>query len=159
VDALGMIRDLLAHMQWADASVWAVVRRMSSEDAELRDRLHHLHATQWAFLQLWRSETPSFKPAAELQTWAQSYYRELAEFLPSVDAAALDRPVIMPWADRYAKKSAAPTTLWETMLQITSHSTHHRGQVVTRIRALGAEPPLVDYIAWLWLGRPAPNWT
>ena len=22
----------------------------------------------------------------------------------------------------------------------------------------GAEPPLVDYIAWLWTGRPQSNW-
>ena len=23
---------------------------------------------------------------------------------------------------------------------------------------LGAEPPVVDYIAWVWLERPAPTW-
>ena len=146
-------------MQWADATVWSAVRRLPSGDPELRDRFHHLHATQWACLKLWRSEPVSFAPAEELQQWVQSYYRELADFLPTVGEDSLDREVKMPWADRYAKRTAAPTTLWETMLQITSHSSHHRGQVVTRIRALGADPPLVDYIAWLWLGRPAPDWT
>jgi uncharacterized damage-inducible protein DinB len=38
------------------------------------------------------------------------------------------------------------------------HTVYHRGQVNARVRALGGEPPLVDYIAWLWLGRPAPEW-
>jgi uncharacterized damage-inducible protein DinB len=44
------------------------------------------------------------------------------------------------------------------MFQVTSHSTHHRGQVNARLRALGGEPPLVDYIAWVWFGKPAADW-
>ena len=50
------------------------------------------------------------------------------------------------------------TTLGETALQVPLHTIYHRGQVNARIRALGGEPPLVDYIAWIWLGRPAPEW-
>ncbi len=38
------------------------------------------------------------------------------------------------------------------------HSTHHRGQVAARLRELGGEPPLVDFIAWLWWKRPEPEW-
>jgi len=48
--------------------------------------------------------------------------------------------------------------LAKTAFQVTGHSTCHRGQVNTRLRELGAYPPLVDYIAWLWLGRPAADW-
>ncbi len=36
--------------------------------------------------------------------------------------------------------------------------TGDRGQNATRLRELGGEPPLTDYIAWLWKGRPAPDW-
>jgi uncharacterized damage-inducible protein DinB len=50
------------------------------------------------------------------------------------------------------------TTLGETMLQIASHSTHHRAQNNSQLRELGAKPPLVDYIAWLWSGRPDAEW-
>jgi len=39
------------------------------------------------------------------------------------------------------------------------HSTHHRGQVNARLRELGGEPPLADFIVWLWWGRPAASWT
>ena len=46
----------------------------------------------------------------------------------------------------------------ETCLQVCSHSTYHRGQVNARLREIGAEPPLVDYIAWLWFERPAADW-
>jgi uncharacterized damage-inducible protein DinB len=46
----------------------------------------------------------------------------------------------------------------ETARQVAMHSMHHRGQVNARLRELGAEPPLVDYIAWIWRGRPEPMW-
>ena len=67
----------------------------------------------------------------------------------------------LPWAAGLTKRfgrEPAPATLAETAFQVASHSTYHRGQVNTRLRELGAEPPLVDYIAWLWLGRPAAEW-
>jgi hypothetical protein len=32
------------------------------------------------------------------------------------------------------------------------------GQVNVRLRELGCEPPLVDFIAWIWLGQPSADW-
>jgi len=37
------------------------------------------------------------------------------------------------------------------------HTTCHRGQVATRLRERGAEPPLTEFIAWIWMRRPAPD--
>ncbi|MGH7177541.1 MAG: DinB family protein, partial [Tepidisphaeraceae bacterium] len=33
-----------------------------------------------------------------------------------------------------------------TMLQIPSHTSHHRAQVVNMLRQIGADPPKVDFI-------------
>jgi len=41
---------------------------------------------------------------------------------------------------------------------VALHSLYHRGQVNARLREVGGTPPLVDYIAWLWFGRPAAEW-
>ena len=38
------------------------------------------------------------------------------------------------------------------------HSTYHRGQVNVRLRELGGEPQLVDFIAWVWEGKPRAVW-
>jgi uncharacterized damage-inducible protein DinB len=38
------------------------------------------------------------------------------------------------------------------------HSGYHRGQVARRLREHGAEPPLGDFIAWVWMGRPEADW-
>jgi uncharacterized damage-inducible protein DinB len=69
---------------------------------------------------------------------------------------------VTPGLERYQQRmgrSFEAPTLAETMLQVASHSTYHRGQVNARLREISGEPPLVDYIAWIWFGRPAPDWT
>ena len=69
----------------------------------------------------------------------------------------------MPWADRLTAAVTGGTatgipTLAETILHITAHSTYHRGQINAGLRTLGIEPPLTDFIAWIWFGRPEPGW-
>ena len=63
-----------------------------------------------------------------------------------------------PWAEQLmeALGQVHPVDVRQALLQIASHSTYHRGQINTRIRELGGEPPLVDYVAWVWAGMPGP---
>jgi len=82
--------------------------------------------------------------------------------MAAVSLDTLTRPVVMPGLESYEKQMGRQfdkPTLGETMLQVASHSTYHRGQVNARLREVGGDPPLVDYIAWIWFGRPAPDWT
>lgn len=46
----------------------------------------------------------------------------------------------------------------DVLLQVCLHTQHHRGQNMTRLKALGAAPKNVDYIIWLWKQRPEPRW-
>lgn len=166
---LAALLDLLRHMEWADATVWRALMAHppSAGDTRLRELLLHVHGVQRSFLNLWRSEAMPL-PAADgfpdlqsVHTWARSYYPEVAAWTGSLDEATLARPVEMPWLGtleaRMGRKLDKPT-IAETMFQVTSHSTYHRGQVNVRLREVGGEPPLVDYIAWIWFGRPSPEW-
>ena len=77
-------------------------------------------------------------------------------------APALKGEVSMPWVKAFEAqlgRTLSTPTLGETIFQVTSHSTYHRGQVNARLREVGGEPPLVDYIAWIWFGRPEPDWS
>lgn len=162
------IRDLYAHMEWADSSVWQAVLKSpdAAADQNMRDRLQHIHMTQKAFLQVWTKQPLDhyqqlkFDSMAELYAWIGPYYPEARRFLSAVQPSQFTEPGPVPWAKYFvpAGREAGMTTLGETLFQLTSHTTYHRGQVNTRLRELGAEPPLVDYIAWLWLGRPAAAW-
>ena len=163
MDVGTIFRDLFQHMEWADATVWRAVRRLGSDDKKLKELLQHLHGTQRAFFDAWTARPFERGILAEqslesIEQWARNYHRDVMAFVTSVDEQALDRPADLPWARRFAE-GARSTTLGETMIQITSHSTYHRGQINMRMRELGADPPLVDFIAWLWQGRPAAPWT
>jgi uncharacterized damage-inducible protein DinB len=156
------LRDLFRHQEWADATVWSSVHRLAADDKRLRDLLNHLHMTQRGFLDAWQSKTfdrgfMKERTLRETLDLGRAYHADVAEFMKTFDETTLDSPLNLPWAERFAK-GANPTTLGETMLQITSHSTYHRGQVNARIRELGGEPSLVDYIGWLWHGRPPAHW-
>lgn len=161
-------QELFRHMEWADSVVWAAVLAHAEavDNAALRDRLHHLHMVQQAFLRVWRgdhtrTQAPTFEDSASLLAWARSYYAEANGYLSNLGEQDLDQPLAVPWArmveSRLGRK-AEVTSLGETLLQVAMHSTYHRGQVNMHLRQLGAEPPLTDFIAWLWLGKPQPAW-
>jgi uncharacterized damage-inducible protein DinB len=167
--AKDILRDLFDHMEWADARVWEAALKTpeAQDDDTLRWLILHLHTVQHAFLDAWTNQTFAFRSDFS-QTTLQSelastraYYARGRSFLASLDEVQLGASVVLPWtkwAEQQLGSPAGPTTLGETILQVLTHSTHHRAQVNTRLRALGAEPPMVDFIAWLWMQRPAPSW-
>ena len=163
------LKGLVAHMQWADAQVWAAAlsnAAVGEEDHALRAKLSHAHGVQRAFLCVWQGVAVVRPPAEppDLMTTlarARTYYEDLARFLDALDEGELARPTVMPWAKGFTEhlgREPSVTTLAETLTQVVMHSTYHRGQVNTRLRELGIEPALTDYIAWLWFGRPGPSW-
>jgi uncharacterized damage-inducible protein DinB len=140
--------------------------REARSDKEILACVHHTHQVQWVYLQLWRDEDlsltdlASFNDLFAVYEWCRGYYARLADYLGTLDSVSLEREIQFPWADELVKKlgSAQPVTLTESILQLTSHTTYHRGQANRRLRELGAEPPLTDFVVWIWLGKPAPEW-
>jgi len=163
-----IILDLYRHMEWADAAVWTAVLAADDgpSDPKLRGYLYHLHMVQRLFLRAWRDEDmkapfPTFDEAVALMSWGRTYFGELFEHMETLSEARLSEPKLLPWAamvEQRLGRAAEVTSLGETALQVALHSTYHRGQINARLRELGGEPPLVDYIAWVFLGRPAANW-
>jgi uncharacterized damage-inducible protein DinB len=166
---LEVARDLLAHAAWADAEVWIAVRALpeAGTDVKLREKLHHIHIVQYAFPAIWDrrpidvAPLESFGDADAMIAWAQAGHAALAARAATITQEEAESRAEVPWSkllEERIGRDAAPVTIGETMLQVAFHSTYHRGQANTRLREIGGKPPLVDYIAWIWLGRPAPRW-
>jgi uncharacterized damage-inducible protein DinB len=159
-------RALLGHAEWADALVWNAVAALKQEDCELLEKLHHLHLVQWSYLHVWRGEPVALpepspvRTSGALRTWARDYYRELTSYLAAVGDGMTAREVRLPWAERLGPRfGAGRSTTWsDSVLHVALHTSHHRGQVAQRLRMLGTEPPLTDFIAWIWMNRPVADW-
>jgi uncharacterized damage-inducible protein DinB len=169
VFTLAGARDLLRHMEWADASVWRALHAYPAavDDTRVRYLLMHMHGVQRYFLQMWRSDPSPFPTLdgtpglAAIQAWVNSYYAELNQELDALEEGSLTRRIDMPHLRAYEKQTGGrfeDPTFAETIVQVAQHSTYHRGQLNTRVREIGGEPPLVDYIAWVVFGRPAAAW-
>jgi uncharacterized damage-inducible protein DinB len=120
-----------------------------------------------AFLDAWTNEPYSFCGDYSHTTLVQeldsvrALYPRCRGFLETLDSTRHAEPLIVPWskwAEQLLGRPPGPTTLGETILQMLTHSTHHRAQANARLRTLGAQPPVIDYIAWLWMERPKPAW-
>ena len=164
-----VLRDAYRHMEWADATVWASVPMNGPPDPRLRWLLVHLHTVQRAFLSMWtgRPVHESFRAAedfaslGDVRAWAQPVYADVHAFLDASSDQQLTAPLQLPWAEQIGERLGRPpgvSTLGETCFQVASHSTYHRGQINVRLRELGVEPPLVDYIAWIWFDKPNAVW-
>ena len=161
-------RELITHMEWADAECWRAVRDLpqAKSDDRLKYLFHHIHLVQWVYLQAWRgdpfvvTELSSYADLAAVESWARPYYREVAGYANAVEESQFDRPVDFPWKNLIVEKfgQELPVTLGESAWQVFSHSTYHRGQLATRIREIGGEPPVMDFLVWVWGGKPAPAW-
>jgi uncharacterized damage-inducible protein DinB len=168
MNTLQILDEFYRHMAWADAAVWTCVlsNATTGADAGLRERLHHIALVQRSFYWIWTGEpldyreVATFEDSAALARWAREHHERLETYITSVSEDRLDEIVKMPWAERLSAQfgTVHPTTFGETLLQVAWHSTNHRGQVLTKLRELGTEPPLADFIAWIWRGKPGAEW-
>ena len=159
---------LLRHMEWAEALIWNTILSSPAavDDPALKERLYHIHVTQHAFLRVWRGvtgETPAADTLdmASLARWARAFHAQTTADTSWLSEAALDRQAPDSLVHKAEERLGPGTTLptiCDTVFQVVMHSAYHRGQVGTRLRELGCEPPLTEYFVWVWRGKPAAIW-
>ena len=155
--------ELYAHQEWADAEHWRAFEAYPAAlaDKAIRERLLHIHQVQYAFLWITGPRTSGFAfkkledfaGMGDLKKYAQQYHTAVAELLGGLDQAKLEELVEAPWFEPPVKISRR-----HALTQAAMHSHYHRGQNATRLRELGAAPPMTDFIIWLRNGKPAAQW-
>ncbi len=139
----------------------------ANNDSRMKKLLYHISSVQRAFFYV-RTKQPlvfpketDFPELLDIAKWGYECYTQNNEYLNSLNENELKNIIEIPWAKRLEKiigQKPEQATLAETMLQVTTHTAYHRGQVNSRLREIGGEPPMVDFIAWVWLGKPKAVW-
>ena len=102
-----------------------------------------------------------FPDSGSLARWARPYYSEALIFTARLNDESLARLVpdsLIKRAEEGLGPGLTTPSIGDTALQVLTHSTYHRGQISTRLRELGCDPPLTEYFVWVWIGKPAAVW-
>ena len=160
--------DPYRHMEWANALLWTLIvdNDKTRENDDFLRRMRHIHQTESAFLQVWKGESIGFDDGEtsdpfELVRFARGVCGGLMGFVATVDPSRFDEVVTVPWARRFGAVSgfeSQPSTLFDTIFQLCAHGVHHRAQINTLFRGVNVTPPFIDYIGWVWRGRPDAVW-
>ncbi len=164
-----ILLEVLTHMEWADYIVWQSVINYpaAGQDDKIKEIFFHYHTVQKIYLQIWKKQAfnipdkAKFKSIHSLLQFAIQYYDELNEYFNEIDNYDADENIIVPWiktVNQFLGRQAENINLAETMLHVSIHSSHHRGQINKRLRELGNKPETIDFIAWAWSGKPPANW-
>lgn len=156
--------ELYRHQEWADAEHWRAFEAHPAAltDKAIRERLHHIHLVQSAFLWVVGPRTSQFvitkvedyPNMTDLKAFARTYHGEIATLLNRMDEERQAELVEIPWF-----KPSLKIRVRHALTQAAMHSHYHRGQNATRLRELGGVPPGTDFIEWLHQGQPAARWS
>lgn len=163
---LDTIRWMAGYTRWADARMLDAAAKLTPEQytrdlgsslKSVRDTVVHLIGAEWLYLSRFKGEHPK-------ANWSPSDYPDvaavrsrweplMAEFEAFVSAQT-DATLVGPLSYRNLKGEPVTLPLGQVLLQVTNHSTYHRGQVTTLIRQLGAQPASSDFILYMMERKP-----
>ena len=124
-----------------------------SEDGSLHATLAHIAATQAHWLARFQGQADHQLSRgtafADLRSIARSWEQSDTAILELIASDNLDRVV------RYARDSTRTSDqqpLWQLLLHVSNHTTHHRAEACAALTALGSAPESVDLIDFLRSG-------
>jgi uncharacterized damage-inducible protein DinB len=143
--------ELYPHQEWADAEYWRAFEAYPAAlgDKAIRERLHHIHLVQHGLLWATSPQRGGFafkKPedfpnVADLKNYGRQGLAEMNALLQKTDANRMEEVIEVPWFQPVLKISVR-----QALTQAAMHSHYRRGQNATRLRELGGEPPMTDFI-------------
>lgn len=149
---LQMIRDLVAHKEYANTLMLTAIRdhSVASRDPELVELLHHILVSNrfWTLtcLGLPFDRAKEIVCPATLEELMENYdatQRDEGAWMARATDAELERSIDSPLIP------GTTCTIAQALMQVCMHSQGHRAQCAKMLRRLGGVPPMTDFILWL----------
>ncbi len=143
-----VLLNLMQHMRWADTLVADALDDDAPADVGRAVRPHRVgraplvraHSGRTPAFAVWPSLT-----VAESRALATEHADLFERLVQSADDVALARPVHY----RNSAGRAYQSAVSDIVTHVAMHGSHHRGQILQRLRAAGREPPYVDFIQFM----------
>ncbi len=150
---------LYAFNRWADRRVLDACRKLTPEQyvaepvpgwSSVRSSIHHIAVVTEVWLRMVAGETvekvateadvPTVDDADRLLDRA---HRDHQQRLAHPDGGTARHTADVPGRGRVA---VLPP--WIVLRHVVNHSSYHRGQVASKLKRLGVEPPAIDLVFW-----------
>jgi uncharacterized damage-inducible protein DinB len=154
-----ILRNHLAYTAWASQRLVGAASTLSAEDLsrDFKSADHSILGTLvhiFAADRIWLARV-SNAPPAPFKTEADYHLEVLQNDWPALHErwhqygeAMTDSAAGGSIAYQDTKGNAYSQPLWQIILHVVNHGTHHRGQVSGFLRALGHTPPPLDLTAY-----------
>ena len=158
MSASDYVRALYEYNAWANGHVIDAAARLPEAEltrdlgasfGSIHDNLRHVAGAQTLWLSRWAGAAPLDLPAPQdgrlIETLREAF---------DLSHAAIDAFVSSLTDERLAGTCSYTDTrgqpqeryLWQAMLQVVNHGTHHRAEAAMLLTSLGSAPRQLDYI-------------
>ncbi len=157
--AVDILRLQVDSMIWASARILDAAALLTPEEL-VRDfctahrnvlgTLAHIFSADRIWLSRIRGESPGpgVEPSAlDLPALRESWsglHREWRDWAAAISAE--EASAVLSYQDLRGRPWQTP--LWQVVLHVVHHGTHHRGQIAGFLRAMGHVPPRLDLIVY-----------
>jgi uncharacterized damage-inducible protein DinB len=150
-----MTRDyflrLYDHAVWANRRVLNLLNKLSPDNAPARRLFNHILAAE----QLWMARLygedsssiaiwPDFSADESAAVMEESHAR-YKQFLNTLEPESFSQTITY----KHQTGRVFQTAIGDILTHVAQHGTGHRGQIVTLIRNVGAEPVNTDFITFV----------
>ena len=156
--ALEQIHALYEYNEWANGHVLEAASGLSQEElgrelgasfGSVQGNLQHIASAQAVWLARWTGSQPVPPPQPEegrvlnaIREAFQASHEGLRSFVESLNE---DRPSqVISYVDTQGNPQERP--LWQVMLHLANHGTHHRAEAALLLTSLGQPPRQLDYV-------------
>jgi uncharacterized damage-inducible protein DinB len=151
---------LFAYDRWANSKILDACRKMTPGQfvaepvpgwSSVRSTIFHIGiATEWNLRTLANDPDEGILTEADVATvddasrLLERAYRRFEELRPALIPERLNTVLTVRWPS-----GSATLPTWALLRHIVNHSTYHRGQIASKVKRFGIEPPNTDFFFWM----------